>query len=203
MDPKHDGFDTLATLEHQLGPLPPVTPRVRTGSGGEHIHLAYPADPLRISGGAHKLGDGIDILSDGLLAIMPPSVTDKGAYRWLTDRGPTTPPAPIPSAWLERMRPTRARVSHRDGADDHAADPQHRRGDASLPLGQAALEFLECGVPVGQQRAHALIATRNLLARGISIEDTIGLVWQGLERSPQEPGRHPGYGSMPSRSSPI
>ena len=91
--------------------------------------------------------------------------------------------AAIPSAWLQRLvvRPSRPRE------DRDAADGQ--QGDATLPLGQAAIEFISLGVPVGEQRKRACAATRNLLALGTSAEDTVDLIWQGLERSPQEPGR--------------
>lgn len=94
--------------------------------------------------------------------------------------------APIPAAWLVRMRP----AVTRHYTSRSAAQPGER-GDASLPLGLAAQEFIEHGVPYGQQRARALSATRNLLARGTSTDETIELVWQGLERSQQEPGKRP------------
>jgi hypothetical protein len=64
-------------------------------------------------------------------------------------------------------------------------------GDTALPLGLSALEFIAHGVPIGEQRSRALAACRNLLAVGTSTEDTIDLIWQGLERSPQESGRRP------------
>jgi hypothetical protein len=187
IDPRHNGFETLAAQERDLGPLPKDTTRVRTGSGGGHIYLAHPPDSLRIVGGAGKLGDGIDILSDGLLAVVPPSVTDKGPYTWEPDCGPTKPLAPVPPAWLERMRPAR---DQRDGQahGGHHGDV-HDRGDASLPLGRAAQTFIQCGVPCGEQRLRAVAATRNLLASGHPIDAIIDLIWQGLERSPQEPGR--------------
>jgi hypothetical protein len=65
------------------------------------------------------------------------------------------------------------------------------QGDAALPLGLAAEEFLEDGAPIRQQRLRALSATRNLLARGVSAEDVVDLIWQGLARSEQEPGKRP------------
>jgi hypothetical protein len=58
-----------------------------------------------------------------------------------------------------------------------------------LPLGTRALDFIEFGAPIGQQRFRALAATRNLLARGAPAAEVVELVWSGLERSPQEPGR--------------
>jgi len=92
--------------------------------------------------------------------------------------------ARIPAAWLARMRPSRAR-----SVGESAAPGTH--GDTTLPLGLSALEFIAHGVPIGEQRARALSATRNLLAVGTSAEDTVDLIWQGLERSPQEAGKRP------------
>jgi hypothetical protein len=83
VDPKHYGFATLTALENDLGPLPTDTPRVRTGSGGLHIYLAYPDDGLAIRNSAGALGPGIDMRADGGYVVAPPSVTDKGACVWL------------------------------------------------------------------------------------------------------------------------
>jgi hypothetical protein len=94
-------------------------------------------------------------------------------------------PAPIPAAWLARLRPIRTRST------SVATGQMGIHGDPSLPLGLDAQEFLEHGVPWGQQRARALSACRNLLARGTSVEETVELIWAGLRSSPQEPGRRP------------
>jgi hypothetical protein len=181
IDPRHHGFDTLARLERDMGPLPTDTPRVRTGGGGLHVSLAYPeADGLMIRNSAGVLGPGLDIRGHGGYVVAPPSVTPAGAYTWLTDCGPNVPPAPIPTTWLTRMAPM------------HLPRPVTTPSATTavlLPLGMAALGFIGNGAPVGEQRSRALAATRNLLARGTSVEDTINLIWQGLERSPQEPGR--------------
>jgi len=83
VDPKHDGFATLAALERELGPLPTDSPRARTGSGGVHIYLAYPTDGQLIRNSAGALGRGVDVRGDSGYVVAPPSVTDKGAYVWL------------------------------------------------------------------------------------------------------------------------
>jgi hypothetical protein len=83
VDPKHDGFSTLARLERELGPLPADTPRVRTGSGGLHIYLQYPGNGLTIRNSAGALGRGLDVRGDNGYVVVPPSVTDKGKYTWL------------------------------------------------------------------------------------------------------------------------
>jgi hypothetical protein len=184
VDPKTDGFTTLVKLERELGALPLDTTRVRTGSSGLHMYGCYPDDVTIRTNQKQTLGAGIDVLSDGIYAVCPPSVTNKGAYTWLLE-GPL---APIPMAWLQRLvsRPARQREDRADG--DAQAGGQ---GDASLPLGQDALEFIYRGVPYGEQRMRACAATRNLLALGKSAEEVIDLIWQGMERSPTEPGRRP------------
>jgi hypothetical protein len=68
-------------------------------------------------------------------------------------------------------------------------EPISAAGDPDLPFGERTLTFFEGGVPIGEQRGRALAATRSLLARGAPIEETIERVWQGLERSPQDPGK--------------
>jgi hypothetical protein len=86
-------------LERELGPLPVGTARVRTGSGGLHVYLANPADvPVRTNQKS-VLGVGIDVLSDGIYAICPPSVTNKGPYIWLSEDAlaPTPPGLAEPS----------------------------------------------------------------------------------------------------------
>jgi hypothetical protein len=83
VDPKHDGFVTLAALERELGSLPSSTPRVRTGSGGLHVYLAYPTDGSAIRNSEGRLGPGIDVRGEGGYVVCPPSVTNKGPYTWL------------------------------------------------------------------------------------------------------------------------
>lgn len=58
-----DGYQTLADLEAELGPLP-KTFRVQTPRGGMHIYLQFPADE-QIPNSSGSLGPGIDVRSDG------------------------------------------------------------------------------------------------------------------------------------------
>ena len=70
IDPRHDGDETLATLEQEHGPLPP-TWRFLTGGGGEHILFRHPGAPVPNSAG--KVGPGIDVRGDGGYIVAPPS----------------------------------------------------------------------------------------------------------------------------------
>lgn len=95
VDPRNGGFDSLAMLELQHGPLP-KTPRARTGGGGEHYLFRLPDMSLcgKISG-----YPGIDIISTGRYFLVAPSTTkDGGKYRWM-DSPWMTPVADAPD-WL-------------------------------------------------------------------------------------------------------
>lgn len=105
IDVKHErnGFETLARLEEQHGPLP-RTFTVRTPSGGEQRFFRYPSDGREIknSASAEDLGSGLDVrgwhgyvvapgtwrtMADG--TTRPYEITDDSAYavapRWLED----------------------------------------------------------------------------------------------------------------------
>ncbi len=69
-----------------------------------------------------------------------------------------------------------------------ASDEQ---GEARLPLGKAALDFVANGAPIGQQRARALAAARNYLTAGHSVSGTAAALWRGFQVCEQEPDREP------------
>lgn len=75
-----DGFKNLETLEKEHG----IIPRnicVRTGSGGLHIYLAAPDEPIGIS--ASRLAKHIDVRGDGGYVVAPPSNHISGnSYTW-------------------------------------------------------------------------------------------------------------------------
>jgi hypothetical protein len=101
IDPRNGGLETEAAFAAQ-GKAWPDTAIVQSwrGDGGRHIYFEY--DP-RLIGGTNRLGPGIDIKSDGGMALLPPSfVLDKktgrcGKYKWT--HWPETGIAPAP-AWL-------------------------------------------------------------------------------------------------------
>ncbi len=61
------GMEWLNANSHRL----PQTRTIRTGSGGLHIYLRWPGQPIRNSAG--KIAPGIDIRGDGGYVIVPPS----------------------------------------------------------------------------------------------------------------------------------
>ena len=106
IDPKDGGFETLAKLEAELGPLPRKH-TVQTGSGGLHIYLSVTVlnyHRIGCSQGKDKggLGSGVDVRARGGQVVAAPSIHASGnSYRWLTlAAGPLSP---LPAAWLDRL----------------------------------------------------------------------------------------------------
>jgi hypothetical protein len=88
VDARGGGFESLAALERERGPIP-ATARARTGGGGVHVFFRYPAaETVRNSAGT--LGAGLDVRGEGGYVVAPPSRT-RGAYEWI-DRSPPTEP---------------------------------------------------------------------------------------------------------------
>lgn len=77
IDPRHGGDDTLAALEAQYGKLPD-TPTVLTGGGGIHFYFRHPGGVAPNS--ASRVGQGIDVRSDGGYVIAPRSVHESGNH---------------------------------------------------------------------------------------------------------------------------
>jgi hypothetical protein len=92
--PGKDGRAALRVLEAQHGPLP-TTPKVETGSGGEHLYFSHPGGLVANSVGL--VAPGIDVRADGGYVVAPPSLHLSGReYGWV--RAPTTPLTP-PASW--------------------------------------------------------------------------------------------------------
>lgn len=120
-----DDFTSLEVLEAERGELPPTT-TAKTGSGGMHVFLRYPADEIRNSTG--KLGPGLDVRGEGGYVIAAGSATE-GPYEWL-DRRPLADP---PGWLLEAMRgPSGARG---EDAESSTATPITTAGPP-IPQGQ-------------------------------------------------------------------
>jgi hypothetical protein len=108
IDPRHDGDESLAALEHECA-LPP-TWRTLTGGGGQHISFSCP-DGVSIKNYSHKpggvppLGPGIDIRARGGYVVAPPSRHISGrSYAWSVDHHPQDVKlAPLPEWLAERL----------------------------------------------------------------------------------------------------
>ncbi len=81
IDPRNGGDALLMELEEKHGALPKSL-RAKTGGGGQHILFKYPHAITSMKG---KLGNGLDIKSDGGYIVAAPSRHASGAaYEWLT-----------------------------------------------------------------------------------------------------------------------
>lgn len=74
-----NGIETLANLGFDTSPL---TPTVKTPSGGYHFYYAYRGG---IKTTHDRVGPGIDVRSDGGYVVGPGSVIDGKVYEWTID----------------------------------------------------------------------------------------------------------------------
>ena len=100
----HKGGRVLETLEDLIGGRVPITPTVKTGSGGLHYYFQYPgAQVTHLRNSVEKLGKGIDIRGDGGFVCAPPSPHPSGnSYLWLV-RPQDAPLAKLPTSLLEML----------------------------------------------------------------------------------------------------
>src|SRR6476469_4012472 len=105
IDPRNGGTATLQRLGEELGPLP-ETATSQTGGGGEHRIFEYPNFPVRKDSAGKVFGPGIDVLSNGSIAVAPPSRHVSGnRYRWAEGKSfRDLEPASLPEPWLDRLR---------------------------------------------------------------------------------------------------
>lgn len=102
VDPKNDGLATLAQLDAR-GVLP-GTLMVQSGGGGIHLYYGHPGG--YVTGGAHKLGRGVDVKADGGYVVAPPSLHRSGhRYEWTGDGRHDHPLCPLPVAVQTMLRP--------------------------------------------------------------------------------------------------
>jgi len=85
IDARHNGYESLKTLEKEIGSLP-NTVTAKTGGGGLHILFRHPGLPIR---NAVALRNGIDVRADNGFIVAPPSNHLSGnKYEWLQGKGP-------------------------------------------------------------------------------------------------------------------
>ncbi len=83
IDPRNGGKDTfdLLTMIYDF----PETLTSNTQSGGQHWFYVLPQG-VRVKGGTHKLGKGVDIKSRGGYVLLPGSTIEGRAYTWANGR---------------------------------------------------------------------------------------------------------------------
>lgn len=94
VDRRHGGEESLARVEHELGPLPPT--RTHATPDGEHRIFRLPPG-VRVRGGKGDLADGLDVLSFGDTMVLPPSIGRGGRPYTVLD---SREPAPVPEGLL-------------------------------------------------------------------------------------------------------
>lgn len=97
IDPRNGGDKQLEALISKYGPLP-LTPKVKTWSGGWHYYFAYPQEGIP----SFKVDKGIDIKSDGGYVVAPPSGILGSAYEWIND--PVQTELAEAPAWLLNLQ---------------------------------------------------------------------------------------------------
>ncbi|MFJ7259887.1 bifunctional DNA primase/polymerase [Streptomyces globosus] len=89
-----DGVANFEALCERAGHAVPLTHRVRTARGGQHLYFTQPQG-ARLGNTAGRLARHIDTRGWGGYVVAPGSVTENGAYEILDSR----PPVPLPD-WL-------------------------------------------------------------------------------------------------------
>lgn len=180
-DESINGLESWRDLQAAFDLLPDG-PVQLTGGGGAHHLFMHPGQEFRSSTNAlGKHGfSGIDIRADRSYIVLAPSVHLSGRkYEWeatceLLDIDP-----PLIPDWLLQLL----------GKVQRFSDSEATFRTCALPLGRRAKEFLDGTVPRGEQRLRAVAAARNLQGTGKTELETFELVWEGLQRSNQDPLR--------------
>ena len=79
--------------------MPPVTPQVTTGGGGQHFYFAWPTFVVPNSVG--RIGKGLDVKGHGGLVNAPPSLHPSGrTHTWIDGCRPDQVELAQAPAWL-------------------------------------------------------------------------------------------------------
>src|SRR5258708_4505776 len=124
VDPRNGGDATFSEL--MLFEEFPKTARAKTRGGGDHVIYALPKG-VRVKGGTHLLGPGVDIKSAGGLIVAPGSEIDGKRYRWIDDRQV----APAPQWLIDRCQT--ARPARKENAGKRIV----QEDDTAVELAQA------------------------------------------------------------------
>lgn len=117
VDADHGGYESLADLAIEYGPLP-ETPVTKTGSGGQHIFFKHPGIEIRNSAG--KLGKGLDVRGDGGYVVASGSTHPNGnKYEWIC-KPSQVPLAEMPAWLLELLKESQL---------THVSEPAERNGE--------------------------------------------------------------------------
>ncbi|MEZ0212459.1 MAG: bifunctional DNA primase/polymerase [Xanthobacteraceae bacterium] len=129
-----DGYETLAALEAEHGPLP-ATAVATTAGGGKHFYWRH-VDGIR---NRAKLGPGIDVRGEGGYVVAPGSIMADGrAYFWVDDN---TEIADAPQWLLDHLlKPQGAAPAARDATRTTYQPGAPRSDGINPPYVSAAVE---------------------------------------------------------------
>jgi hypothetical protein len=150
VDPRHGGDESLHALERTHGELP-LTPRQKTGGGGEHFLFR---NPNGIGCSAGKLGQGLDVKAKGGYILVSPSRHPSGRpYGW--DVSPADAEPVLPPRWLTDL--LRAAASRPPAAGVGEPIPTGRRDSTLLSL---AGSMRRVGMSAREMEAALLVVNR-------------------------------------------
>lgn len=171
IDPRHDGFGSLARLIESEAPLPDTAVAMTgeyNGERGRHYWFRIPDDYGDLPATRINLREGIDVRCAGGYAVLPPSPHASGVhYEW--EAGTHLHDATTAPAWLLHLVPT-----HIEGDSHWTPNPAFR-------MSKDVKQFLsgELVVEPGGQRDFLLQAARSVLTTGASVEETARRLWEG------------------------
>jgi hypothetical protein len=158
-DLKQDGAVSLAALEEKHGALPPTLMFV-SPSGSVHRLFRHPGGGLHVEHSTSKLGEGIDVIGDAYMSVVPPSIKPgKGAYRWINN----LPVAPAP-AWLLELVRKEEHVSRN-------ADGEPQADITQLTLAMALIPNADCSWEEWNRIGMALFAASGGSEEGLRLFD--------------------------------
>jgi len=166
IDPRHNGHATWQKLIEQHGNIP-ETPTVRTGGNGHHYSLSFPDGT-----GCSKLGEGIDLKSDGGYVIIPPSkidIPEHGGRDYSWEVSPYTAVANAPE-WLVELSKKPLPTAIATAKSDVPKSKFVVQADGNLQS--------HPGSPEGERRVTLLRLVGSALANGVPQD----AVWQQAER---------------------
>jgi hypothetical protein len=118
-----DGEGALRDLLAKYNAALPETRMARTPRGGRHVYFQHPG--CKVVTRTDWPAPDLDVRGDGGYVIMPPSVSDVGAYAWISE----TASAPLPD-WLRELVVETPKGSTIAVARAHVLDESERVRDA-------------------------------------------------------------------------
>jgi bifunctional DNA primase/polymerase-like protein/primase-like protein len=156
---EQDGAVSLAALEEKHGALPPTLMFV-SPSGSVHRLFKHPGGDFRVEHSTSKLGAGIDVIGDGFMSVVPPSIKPgKGAYRWIND----LPVATAPDWLLELVR--------KDQSEPRNFDREPEADIAQLTLAMAMIPNADLSWEEWNRVGMALFAATGGSVEGFGLFD--------------------------------